>query len=119
MKPENAILLVEDEAFIAIETEMALEEHQQGPVVTCSSDAQAFKVLDSATPRAALLDFNLGRGRTSQALAEALLHRGIPFAFLTGYSEATMRLPEPLLEAPRFSKPCHVEEIVEWLDALK
>jgi DNA-binding NtrC family response regulator len=118
MNTTEDILLVEDEAFIAIETEMSLDEARQGPVVTCADAEEAFEYLAERRPRAVLLDFNLGRGRTSQGLAEALLERGIPFAFLTGYSEATMRLPEPLLAAPRFSKPCHVEEVVEWLESL-
>ncbi|TFL16070.1 response regulator [Jannaschia formosa] len=116
MSADRDILLVEDEAFIAIETEMALQDYQQGPVRVVSNAKAAFAYLEGATPRAALLDFNLGRGETSEALAHALLDRGIPFAFLTGYSEATMTLPDRLLAAPRFSKPCHVEEVVAWLD---
>jgi DNA-binding NtrC family response regulator len=116
MPNDAEILLVEDEAFIAIETEMALEEFDQGPIFVCGTAEKAFAFLERSTPRAALLDFNLGNGQTSEALAEALLQRGIPFAFLTGYTEATMQLPEPLLAAPRFSKPCHVEAVVEWLE---
>lgn len=119
MREPADILLVEDEAFIAIETEMSLQEEAQGPIVTCTDSEKAFAYLARETPRAVLLDFNLGRGETSEALAESLLERGIPFAFLTGYSEATMRLPEPLLDAPRFSKPCHIDEVVAWLESIR
>ena len=112
------LLLVEDEAFIAIETEMALAERGQGPIRVCSNAESALAWLDETTPRAALLDFNLGRGSTSEPIAMALLERGVPLAFLTGYTEATMSLPPPLADAPRFSKPFHAEEVIEWLESV-
>ena len=112
--PEE-ILLVEDEAFIAIETEMALIEQGQGPIRVCRSLTVAQAYLERNIPRAALLDYNLGRDTTSEPIAQALRARGVPFAFLTGYTEATLDLPEPLLAAPRFSKPCYVEDVVAWL----
>ncbi len=115
MKP---ILLVEDEAFIAIETEMALMEHGQGPVAICANARQAHDWLADYEPRAALLDFNLGGGETSEAVAAALLERGIPMALLTGYTEATLRSGTIPRDTPRFSKPCHVEDVVIWLESL-
>jgi DNA-binding response OmpR family regulator len=115
MMGSGEILLVEDEAFIAIETKKALEEVGMGPVNVCSAVDTALAELGRSAPRAALLDFNLGKGETSEALARELLARGIPFAFLTGDTEATMELPTPLLDAPRFSKPCHVDDVVAWL----
>ena len=112
------LLLVEDEAFIAIETEMALEEGGQAPIHVCADVGTAIAWLEQATPRAALLDFNLGSGATSEPVALALRERGVPLAFLTGYTEATMSLPPSLANAPRFSKPCHAEEVIAWLESL-
>lgn len=118
MSADGEILLVEDEAFVAIETEMALGECGQGPVRVCSNARTAFDHLERSTPRAALLDYNLGKGGTSETLAQTLHARGIPFAFLTGYTEATKALPAPLSDAPRFSKPCHIEDVVAWLKTI-
>ncbi len=115
MKP---ILLVEDEAFIAIETEMALMEHGQGPVAICASAREAHEWLASNEPRAALLDFNLGGGETSEEVASILLERGVPMVLLTGYTEATLRSGSIPKGTPRFSKPCHVEDVVTWLESL-
>ena len=112
------LLLVEDEAFIGIETEMALLERGQGPIRLCRSSRDTFDWLETQEPRAALLDFNLGRGETSEAIALELQRRGVPLAFLSGYTEATMKLPGTLLDAPRFSKPCHVDDVVAWLEGL-
>ena len=118
MTPAADLLILEDEAFIAIETEMALEEGGQGPVYLCYDTRSATDWLEANTPRAALLDFNLGRGETSERIALLLQERGVPLAFLTGYTEATMTLPSVLAEAPRFSKPCHADEVIAWLERL-
>lgn len=112
------VLLVEDQAFIAIETQMALGEYDQGPVRIIADSEGALDYLKENRPRAALLDFNLGDGETSEELALVLRERGIPVAFLTGYTEATLALPAVLADAPRFSKPCHVEDVVNWLESL-
>ena len=118
MIPASDLLILEDEAFIAIETEMALEEGGQGPVHLCHDARSATDWLEANTPRAALLDFNLGPGETSERIALLLRERGVPLAFLTGYTEATMTLPSVLAEAPRFSKPCHADEVIAWLEGL-
>lgn len=119
MTDHRELLLVEDEAFIAIETEMALEESGQGPVKVCANVSEAEAYLADRIPRAVLLDFNLGKGRTSEEFASELIKREIPFAFLTGYTQATLQLPAELLKAPRFSKPCHVDDVVSWLTSLR
>lgn len=118
MRETREILIVEDEAFIAIETEMALEEGGQAPIHVCHDAESAIAWLGENRPRAALLDFNLGSGTTSEAIALELQGRGVPLAFLTGYTETTMRLPAALADAPRFSKPCHADEVIAWLEGL-
>jgi DNA-binding response OmpR family regulator len=50
----------------------------------------------------ALLDVNLA-GEPCFPIAEALSVRGVPFAFLSGYGDAS--LPPPFRDQPRLSKP--------------
>jgi DNA-binding response OmpR family regulator len=57
----------------------------------------------------ALLDVNLGTD-SSLAVAEALRARGIPFIFLTGYSDLGA-LPPQFRDAPRVVKPFRESEL--------
>lgn len=57
----------------------------------------------------ALLDVNLD-GRNSGPIAEALQQRGVPFIFLTGYSDAAA-LPARFRDAPRLVKPFEEAEL--------
>ena len=65
---------------------------------------------------AALLDVRLG-SETSEAIAEQLISRNIPFAFATGYADSSM-LPEHLRTAPKLSKPYVTTEIHKVVDSL-
>ena len=58
-----------------------------GPV---ADTASAVRFANSAEIGFALLDVNLG-GETSFPAADALMARGVSFAFLTGYGEAGVR----------------------------
>jgi DNA-binding response OmpR family regulator len=58
----------------------------------------------------ALLDINLG-GELCFPIAEILLQRGVPIAFLTGYGEAT--LPAAYRQMPRLAKPFQLTELIE------
>ena len=118
MSERAPLLLLEDETFIAIETQMTLEEGGEEEVLICTDNEEARALVVENEPRAALIDFNLGGGETSEPIARLLLDRGIPFAFLTGYTEATLALPAAFVDVPRFSKPCHGDEVLAWLQGL-
>lgn len=83
------ILVVEDEALIAVMVEDMLAEmgcEVVGPAATIES-ALAFsrsEVLDGA-----VLDVNV-RGERIDPVAEALMSRGIPVLFATGYGEVRL-----------------------------
>src|SRR5277367_6352119 len=95
------MLVVEDEGLVAMLIEDMLDD--LGCEVACSaaSVAQALKWLDDGGEAdAALLDVNLG-GEAVWPVAEALMARGVPFAFTTGYGQ----LGEPRFEhAPLLGK---------------
>ena len=88
------ILVVEDEALIAVMVEDMLVEmggEVVGPAATID-DALALsreEMLD-----AAVLDVNV-RGRRIDPVAEALMARGVPVLFATGYGEVRLASGAP------------------------
>ncbi|MDU0365389.1 response regulator [Rhizobium sp. 25PS6] len=78
------ILVVEDEALVAMMMEDILEElgHEVGAVASRLEDAR--ELARTGDFDLAILDVNLD-GQPSYPIAEALKERGIPFAFATGY----------------------------------
>ena len=81
---KNMVLVVEDDAFIALDLEDVLSEAGftvTGPVATVR---EALALLDGEhRPDVALLDYNLGE-ETSIPVARRLEALGIPFLFLSG-----------------------------------
>jgi len=78
------VLLVEDEALVAIMIQESLSEFGflvVGPVATASEAVAAAKFEEFD---AAVLDINLGDGMV-YTVAEILAGRGVPFVFVTGY----------------------------------
>jgi CheY-like chemotaxis protein len=102
-KESKLILIVEDEALVAMEMEsrvMGLGYAVLGPASTV---AQAHALLDRTIPHAALLDVNL-RGDMSTPIARRLKDAGVPYALMTGY--ARLALDDILLAgAQKLSKP--------------
>ena len=86
-RPIHRILVVEDEALVAMLVEDALEEAGFGVIGPVRSVGQALETLEAEQPDAAVLDLNLA-GENSVAVADALVARGIPFVVATGYGAA-------------------------------
>lgn len=80
------ILIVEDEAIIAMLLEEQLEELGCVAVGPAASVAAALAQLDEEPFEAAVLDVNL-RGDWSYPVAQALDERGTPYLFTTGYGQ--------------------------------
>ncbi len=78
------MLVVEDEALIAMMAEDLLEALGHQVVATAASLADAHLACENAGFDAALLDVNLN-GDSSMELATLLKASGVPFAFTTGY----------------------------------
>jgi len=96
------ILVVEDEALVAMLVEDALVEAGYEVIGPARSVAQAMKLLEGETPAAAVLDLNLA-GETSTPVADALARRGVPFVVATGYGVAGV--PAAHRAAPVLPKP--------------
>lgn len=100
----DAILLVEDELFIALDLEdvvTALGYRVDGPYARV---ADAARSLDVAMPRAAVLDVQLLDGEVF-SVAKRLRDAGVPIIFHSGHADAPM-LHRDFPNAKVCSKPC-------------
>ncbi|RDC60624.1 Light-sensor Protein kinase [Alteripontixanthobacter maritimus] len=82
----NHVLLVEDSMIIAMDAEDMFGSLGVKQVSTAASVQSAMAVIEESAPDFALLDFNLG-SETSEAIADELRERSIPFYFATGYGD--------------------------------
>ena len=94
----RTVLVVEDEAIIAVMIADVLNELGATVLGPAGSLQQALALADDPRIEAAILDVNL-RGERVAPIAARLFDRGIPFAFATGYGSS----PEGLGRTRRFS----------------
>ncbi len=115
---ECEILVLEDETFIALDIELTLAEAGFQNISVHTRSDSALQWLAGTTPHAALLDVNLGQGETSVTVATRLKEVGVPFAFLTGYSDGVDALPADLSGARRMTKPFESDALVGAVTAM-
>jgi DNA-binding response OmpR family regulator len=108
------VLVVEDEVLVAMLLEDMLTElgHE---AVLCSRLEEALDAARGGAFHAAILDVNLD-GQTSFPVAEALLDRGVPFAFATGYGDGSVEAQ--FGEAPVLQKPFRESELERVVEVL-
>jgi DNA-binding response OmpR family regulator len=102
------VLLVEDEALIALMLEDMVED--LGWAVTGLAARVSLGVTLAATGEfdLAILDVNVA-GENIEPVAETLAGRGIPFIFATGYGEAGV--PWRYRDRPVVAKPFRSEQL--------
>jgi PAS domain S-box-containing protein len=88
----NRVLVVEDEALVAMMLTDTLAELGFEVVGPFRKVADAMAAVDKRELHAALLDVNLA-GERVYPLANLLQERGIPFAFVTGYGVESIEKP--------------------------
>lgn len=113
---ERKILVVEDDALIAMEMAERLAELGYTPLEPAGSVEAAEKLIAKQRPDAALLDANLA-GVSSVPLGVRLIAMGVPVAFCTGY-DAIKNLPPELAKAPVLTKPINDDALVAALKAM-
>jgi DNA-binding response OmpR family regulator len=96
------ILVVEDEALIAMGLQALLEEAGYRVLGPANSSAAALALLDSDEPDVALLDVNLGRSDVF-GVANVLAERKTEVIFLTGHT--AQKLPPAHRHLPLVAKP--------------
>ena len=109
------IMIVEDQALIAMDLEASLIERGMTVVCICASCEQALAALDGgAAIDAAILDFNLD-GENAAPVADALEKRGVPFIFATGQGDGSV-LPARFVGKTVTRKPYDILRIRTALD---
>jgi DNA-binding response OmpR family regulator len=106
------VLVVEDEALVAMLVEDALLDAGFGVIGPAATVEEALALLGRETPDAVVLDLNLA-GETSTPVADALAARGIPYVIATGYGASG--LPAGHQNAMVLAKPYDPSELTMML----
>lgn len=109
------VLVVEDEPLIAMLIAEWLGELGHEAVGPAASVTEGMKLLEARGFDAALLDVNLGAER-SDAIADILAKRKIPFALMTGGMPDS--LPNSCAAQPKLLKPFKFEDVSAIMDTL-
>ena len=117
MKPDaptaaQRILVVEDELMIRMLLEDMLGELGYTVAAEAARIDEALEAAKTAEFDLAILDVNLN-GQPISPVADALVARGTPFVFATGYGEHG--LPEPYRDRPTLKKPFQIEGLKQML----
>ena len=107
---EGSVLVVEDNFIIGTEMCDQLLDFGFADAQVYANASEAMDYLDAVTPGLAVLDFNLGHGETSEAVAVRLREAGVPVVFVTGYGEKAATAPE-LADVPRLTKPVSTDQL--------
>ncbi|MBC2775066.1 response regulator [Rhizobium sp. AQ_MP] len=90
------IMIVEDEALLALELELEVEAAGHTVVGTAASRKAAFEIIEQSLPEFAFVDVHLGDGPSGIEIGRHLAERHIPFVFVTGNIK---RIPEDFVGA--------------------
>ena len=107
------ILVVEDELMIRMLLEDMLGELGYTVAAEAARIEEALEAAKTADFDIAILDVNLN-GQPVSPVADALVARGTPFVFATGYGERG--LPEPYRDRPTLKKPFQLEGLKQMLE---
>ncbi|WBV43774.1 response regulator [Pseudoroseomonas cervicalis] len=109
------ILVVEDEALIAMLVEDALLEAGAAVLGPAATVEEALELFEAERPEAAVLDINLA-GQASTPVADRLVERDVPFVVATGYGAAG--LPERHRHVPVLAKPYDPRDLIAALERI-
>jgi CheY-like chemotaxis protein len=110
--PAKRILVVEDELMIRMLLEDMLGELGYTIAAEAAHIDEALEAAKNADFDLAILDVNLN-GKPISPVADALVARGTPFVFATGYGERG--LPEPYRDRPTLKKPFQMDGLKRLL----
>jgi DNA-binding response OmpR family regulator len=112
---QRKILLVEDDALLAMDVEITLKAAGYRVIGPAATTAEAMRLLHKEPPDLAVLDLNLGT-EMSFPLFDHLVQIGAPFIILTGHSADVV----PLRHAQRvlLQKPYSAQVLLQNIQAL-
>ena len=109
---EKTILIVEDEMLIAMHMEDLVSQRGFAVAGPAGTVAESLRLLACQHVDFALIDVNL-RGESSFPIADELKRRGVPFVFVSGYTESAVRHVHPDVRLLR--KPIRAQDLNEVL----
>jgi CheY-like chemotaxis protein len=110
------ILLVEDEATVAMLIEDMLDELGYQTVASVARIGKAFELLESLDFDIAILDVNVN-GELVFPLAQRLSEKGKPVVFSSGYGRGG--LPAEFDHCAMLAKPFSIEDLQRALEAAR
>jgi DNA-binding NtrC family response regulator len=111
----RSVLIVEDEAMIAMLLELVLQSADCAVVGPASSVRGALRLIECQKLDAAVLDFRLGDDDSGEIM-DVLDKLGVPFLLMTGQSTAD--LPPKLRHLNLLAKPFEAEALVEAVEKI-
>lgn len=102
------ILILDDEVLLALDVSDALSTMGHDIVGPVHDKKAALSLLETEHVDFAILDYNLGDGNSNE-VAELLLDRDIPIAFLTGYDAS--HLDKRFEHVPVIGKPFKMSDL--------
>jgi ActR/RegA family two-component response regulator len=106
----HSVLVLEDQFLLADDLRREFEDAGAEVMGPFSDTAAAITHLDGRTPSCAVVDLNLGLG-VDFSTARALVARGVPVIFVTGYDADT--LPTDLAGSAHLLKPTQSEDVLD------
>jgi DNA-binding response OmpR family regulator len=110
------LLLAEDEYFLADDLKAVFEGHGANIVGPAATLEQAHALVGSETAiTGAILDIGL-RGESIFPVVDALMERGVPLVFVTGYSRDA--IPSRYHHIPRWEKPFNADQLAHAIPVI-
>lgn len=111
----RCVLIVEDDYFIANDLAKGFEAADIQIVGPVPSLAKALTLVEQERIDGAVLDINLD-GEKVYEVADALIARGVPAVFVTGYERPS--IPARYQDIPLCLKPVDSERVIEALNRI-
>ena len=114
MTASKKALILEDYPLLALLIEDTLLKGGYSDFLSCRNADQALELISKNSFSWAILDYNLGPNLTSIPVAKELKTLGVPFIFLSGYSQGTNTTQTGLGEVARINKPFKAGELLSY-----
>lgn len=111
-----SVLIVEDEAIVAMLLEDMLEELGHQTVASIARIGKAFETLESLEFDVAILDVNVN-GELVFPLAQSISEKGKPIVFSSGYGRGG--LPRQFDNCAMLAKPFSIQDLKRALEAIQ